>query len=66
MYTEVELPPGCDDILHRIPQHTLNIRAAGMGVVISAQSQVECIRRCITAAVRRLAFFNSGYLAPSF
>uniref|UniRef100_A0A915CU17 Apple domain-containing protein n=1 Tax=Ditylenchus dipsaci TaxID=166011 RepID=A0A915CU17_9BILA len=46
---ESELPVGCDDVVHRIPQHTLDSRASGTGAVVSAQSQVECIRRCVTA-----------------
>ncbi|KAI1716273.1 PAN domain-containing protein [Ditylenchus destructor] len=53
--SESELPLGCDDVVHRIPQHTLDSRAAGTGAVVTAKSQTECIRRCITAQ-KRLGF----------
>lgn len=41
----------CDDIVHRIPQHTLDKRAIGTGAVITTATQIECIKQCITSKV---------------
>ncbi|CAD5230105.1 unnamed protein product [Bursaphelenchus okinawaensis] len=47
-----ELPISCDDVIHRIPQHTLDKRAIGTGTVVTTATQIDCIRQCITAKRR--------------
>ena len=43
-----ELPMNCDDVVHRIPQRVLDGQA---DATVDAATQVDCIRRCITASV---------------
>ncbi|KAI6173124.1 hypothetical protein M3Y98_01048500 [Aphelenchoides besseyi] len=47
-----EIPPGCNDVIHRMPQHTLDRRASGTGAILTASTQIECIRKCLSATVR--------------
>uniref|UniRef100_A0A914GYK9 Apple domain-containing protein n=1 Tax=Globodera rostochiensis TaxID=31243 RepID=A0A914GYK9_GLORO len=45
-----ELATGCDDVIHRIPQHHLDPRrATDGGSVLTASSQLDCLRKCISA-----------------
>uniref|UniRef100_A0A914YNW1 Apple domain-containing protein n=1 Tax=Panagrolaimus superbus TaxID=310955 RepID=A0A914YNW1_9BILA len=43
-----ELPANCEDIVHRIPQRVME---GSHDATVDAQTQVECIRKCITASV---------------
>ena len=45
------MPADCVDVFNRIPQHTLDRRAAGTGAIVTASTQTNCIRQCLSASV---------------
>lgn len=45
------MPFICEDVIHRIPQHTLDNRASGTGAVVTALTQADCIMSCIISQV---------------
>ncbi|KAI6204981.1 hypothetical protein M3Y94_00740200 [Aphelenchoides besseyi] len=48
-----EIPPGCNDVIHRMPQHTLDRRASGTGAILTASTQIDCIRKCLSATMAK-------------
>ncbi|KAI6207199.1 hypothetical protein M3Y99_01862100 [Aphelenchoides fujianensis] len=45
-----EIPSGCEDVINRMPQHALDRRASGTGAIVTASTQINCIRQCLAAS----------------